>query len=131
MTAAGAPADVQLQMQLYLDQPSDGRRAARVAIVARPGPGGATLVREFRTSLSDPVDDEQWRVLGEGAAYRLIGELSAVRIVRPALRAAQSLRTMGQTQGKALPQPALDKSVPPVFDGGRLGLRLDLELVSE
>jgi hypothetical protein len=125
--AAGAPADVQLQMQLYLDQPNDGRRTARVAIIARPGPGGATLVREFRTSLSEPVDDEQWRVLGEGAAYRVIGELSAVRIVRPALRAAHTLRTIG----KALPQTMVGKSAPPGFDGGRLGLRMDLELVTE
>ena len=125
--AAGAPADVQLQMQLYLDQPDDGRRTARVAIIARPGPGGATLVREFRTSLSEPVDDEQWRVLGEGAAYRVIGELSAVRIVRPALRAAHTLRTIG----KALPQAMVGKSAPPGFDGGRLGLRMDLELVTE
>ena len=127
MTATGGPADVQLQLHLYLDQPNEGRRSARVAIVARPGPGGATLLREFRTSLSDPVDDEQWRVLGEGAAYRVVGEISAVRIVRPALRVAQSLRT----SGKAVPPPLLGKSAPPDFDGGRLGLRIDLELVTE
>ncbi len=125
--AAGAPADVQLQMQLYLDQPNDGRRTARVAIIARPGPGGATLLREFKTSLSEPVDDEQWRVLGEGAAYRVIGELSAVRIVRPALRAAQSLRT----SGKAVAQAMVGKSAAPDFNGGRLGLRLEAELVTE
>ena len=127
MTATGGPADVQLQLHLYLDQPNEGRRSARVAIVARPGPGGATLLREFRTSLSDPVDDEQWRVLGEGAAYRVVGEISAVRIVRPALRVAQSLRP----SGKAVPQPLLGKSALPDFDGGRLGLRIDLELVTE
>ena len=38
-----------------------------------------------------PVDNEQWRVLGEGAAYRVITEIPPVRITRPALRTAQSL----------------------------------------
>jgi outer membrane protein TolC len=124
MAPDGRPADVQLQLHLYLDKPTDGRRVARVAIVARPGPGGATLLREFRTSLSDPVDDEQWRVLGEGAVYRVLGEISAVRITRPALRVAQSLRgSLKETR-----RPSGDGGVAPVFDGGRLGLRLDREL---
>src|SRR5207253_1990379 len=37
MAAAGGPADVQLQMHLFLDKPTDGRRDARVAIGARLG----------------------------------------------------------------------------------------------
>jgi outer membrane protein TolC len=127
MAAAGRPADVQLQMQLFVGNPEDGRRAARVAIVARPGPGGATLLREFRTSLSEPVGDEQWRVLGEGAVYRVLGEISAVRITRPALRAAQSLR--GSL--KEARRPPADNHAAASFDGGRLGLRLDLQLVAE
>jgi hypothetical protein len=127
MAAAGRPADVQLQMQLFIGNPEDGRRAARVAIVARPGPGGATLLREFRTSLSEPVGDEQWRVLGEGAVYRVLGEISAVRITRPALRAAQSLR--GSL--KEVRRPPANHHAAAAFDGGRLGLRLDPQLVAQ
>jgi len=127
MAAAGRPADVQLQMQLFVGNPEDGRRAARVAIVARPGPGGATLLREFRTSLSEPVGDEQWRVLGEGAVYRVLGEISAVRITRPALRAAQSLR--GSL--KEARRPPANNHAAASFDGGRLGLRLEPQLVAQ
>ena len=127
MKAAGRAADVQLQLRLLVDKPRDGQRAARVTIAARPGPGGATLVREFKTILSDPVDDEQWRVLGEGAAYRVLGEISAVRIIRPALRAAQSLRSPVE-KARAY---ARDRAGLPDLDGGRLGLRLDPGLGSE
>ncbi|TMH63141.1 MAG: TolC family protein [Betaproteobacteria bacterium] len=127
MVAAGRPADVQLQLHLFVDTPTDGRRVARVAIVARPGPGGATLLREFKTSLSDPVDDEQWRVLGEGAAYRVLGEISAIRVTRPALRVAQSLRS----SIKQMRRPPGNGRAAPDFDGGRLGLRLDPQLGAE
>jgi outer membrane protein TolC len=127
MAASARPADVQLQLHLFLDKPRDGRRDARVAIVARPGPRGATLLREFKTSLSDPVDDEQWRVLGEGAAYRVLGEISAVRITRLALRPAQSLRSgVKEARGMASGDPTL-----PDLDGDRLGLRLEPQLGTE
>ena len=32
---------------------------------------------EFKTTLSDPVDEQQWRTLGEGAAYRIVGPAEA------------------------------------------------------
>lgn len=127
MAATGRPADVQLQLQLFLDRLSEGRRAARVSIVARPGPAGATLVREFRTSLSEPVDDEQYRILGEGAVYRVLGEISAVRVTRPVLRPAQSLRPWTRDARRI----AAEKRVASDVDGGRLGLRLEPELASQ
>ena len=50
------------------------------------------MTRQFKTVLSEPVDDEQWRVLGEGAVYRLIADLTSFRITRPVLRSAESLQ---------------------------------------
>src|SRR2546430_12667815 len=92
MVAAGRPADVQLQLHLFVDTPTDGRRVARVAIVARPGPGGATLLREFKTSLSDPMDAERRAVLGETAPDRALGAIPATRATRPTVQGAQGTR---------------------------------------
>jgi outer membrane protein TolC len=87
-----ATADVRLDLQLNLEPAREGRRPVAVTVTAVPRSGTpAALTREFKTTLSEPIDDEQWRVLGEGATYRVLGELSPVRITRPALRAAQSL----------------------------------------
>ena len=85
-------ADVRLDLSLVLEAVKEGRTPALISVSAVPRSGTpAALTREFKTILSDPVDDEQWRVLGEGAAYRVIGDISPVRITRPALRAAHSL----------------------------------------
>jgi outer membrane protein TolC len=83
-------ADVRLELQLAIEPLREGRRPARVTL--RAGRQGApALVREFRSTLSEPIDDEQWRIMGEGAAYRVVGELTAVRITRPVLRTSESL----------------------------------------
>jgi outer membrane protein TolC len=121
LTTSSSAADVQLGLQLYLDKPRQGRRAARAVIVARPGPQGATLVREFTTSLSEPIDEEQWRVLGEGAAYRVLGEISGVRVAIPQLRPTEALRVPANDPRAA----AIEKGATPDFNGGRLGLRLE------
>ena len=85
-TAAGA-ADIWLDMRLRLGRSTDGRRTVQVDMGARRADGEAALpAREFKTTLSEPVDDEQWRVLGEGAAYRMLSELSSARITRTAPR---------------------------------------------
>lgn len=116
--SASGTADVHLTLQMYVDKPREGRRPARAVIVARPGPQGATLVREFSTSLSEPIDDEQWRVLGEGAAYRVLGEIAAVRVTRPVLRPAQNLRS-------PVKEPRRAAATDDESEDGRLGLRLE------
>ena len=121
LTTSSSAADVQLGLQLYLDQPRQGRRAARAVIVARPGPKGATLVREFSTSLSEPIDEEQWRVLGEGAAYRVLGEISGGPVPGTLLRPTEALRAPASDARSV----ALEKGLTPDFNGGRLGLRLE------
>jgi hypothetical protein len=78
----------------------------RVAIAARRTTGfTAPAVREFKTTLSDPVDDEQWRTLGEGAAYRVVADLATTRIARPALRIEPTLGLLQPSAPAAAPAP--------------------------
>ena len=107
-----AAADIQIALQVTIDPPRDGQRMARVSVTASPRERSAALTREFRTTLSEPVDDEQWRVLGEGAAYRVISDLAPARITRPALRLAPRIE----------PKPAA-QSGSVTLDGAPLALR--------
>jgi hypothetical protein len=118
---AGA-ADVRLDLKVALQAPNEGRRVAAVTVSAVPRSGTpAGLTREFKTTLSEPVDDEQWRVLGEGAAYRVISDISPVRITRPALRAAHALA----------PAPAGNAQIAFVsLDGEPLELRIEAHFES-
>src|SRR5258708_3780588 len=68
-------ADARLDIELVVGARVERRRPVSIVIRA-VSPGGATIAREFKTTLSEPVDDEQWRVLGEGAAYRIIGDIA-------------------------------------------------------
>lgn len=89
-----ADADVQLRIQLSLEQSVEGRRAARVAVaLERQGlTGPRTISAEYRTTLSAPIDEEQWRALGEGAIYRILEHLTPPPPRRPSLRVAESLQ---------------------------------------
>jgi outer membrane protein TolC len=82
--------DIRLDFTVEASEPREGRVATRVAVAGVPR-SGLTLTREFKTTLSEPIDDEQWRVVGEGAVYRIVGDLAAVRITRPFLRIADRL----------------------------------------
>ncbi len=117
--AAGA-ADVRLDLELVLEAAQEGRKPALVTISAMPRSGKpAALTRAFKTTLSEPVDDEQWRVLGEGAAYRIIGDIAPVRITRPSLKASHSLR---------FPAPGAVREAFAGLDGAPLELRLQDDL---
>ena len=112
---AGGGADVLLDLRLQVDRVQEGRRTVRVMVGARrTGTLVAPALREFRTTLSEPVDDEQWRTLGEGAAYRLTADLANTRITRPTLRIDSEL--------------GMPKTAPPAARTGPvepLDLRLD------
>jgi outer membrane protein TolC len=116
----GGGADIILGFKLDSAEPREGRVAARVAVSAVPR-AGAVVTREFKTTLSEPIDDEQWRVMGEGAAYRVVGDLGSVRITRPFLRIAERI----------------EPRAPVVEDGGlraaddTLALRIASELALE
>ena len=117
--AAAGEAEAQVDLRLTLDPAKDGVRTARVAVSVVPrGSSNATLSREFRTTLSDPVDDEQWRALGEGAVYRLVSELAGKRVTQAGLRMAPRL---GSSVKARAPAPRQDAAAP-------LPLRLDASI---
>jgi len=113
-----ALADVRLDVRLTLEPTDQGRRSATVVVTAESRSGDpAPVTREFRTTLSEPIDDEQWRVLGEGAAYRVIGEVMPARRLRPALRMAPAIEKRPAGSGAFAG-----------FDGPPLPLRLEAGL---
>jgi outer membrane protein TolC len=93
-------AEVRLEMDATLEKPEDGKRSARVDIRVLRESGDSTA--HFKTTMSEPVDDEQWRVLGEGAAYRVLDLFTSLRPWRPSSRpvepAGQPVRS-----GEAVP----------------------------
>jgi outer membrane protein TolC len=114
-----AAADVRLDVRVTLEPAQEGRRSVSVTVSAAPRSSTPpSITREFRTTLSEPVDDEQWRVLGEGAAYRVLGELSPVRITRPSLRSAHRL------EPRTAPAPTPEPVRAP------LALRLEADLAA-
>jgi hypothetical protein len=120
--SAEGEAEAQLDMRVSLDAPREGVRTARVAVSVLPrGSSNPTLTREFRTTLSDPVDDEQWRALGEGAVYRLVSDLSAKRVTQASLRMAERLGHPARRvpAGSAAARPAQAAPLP---------LRLDVSI---
>jgi hypothetical protein len=118
-------ADVRLDLRIALDRPKDGVRTARVVVSALPrGGSSATLTREFKTTLSEPVDDGQWRALGEGAVYKVTSELSSRRITQASLRMAERLKWPARRAPAA--SPVSGKSLP--AETGALPLRLDASL---
>jgi outer membrane protein TolC len=104
MKAAGGAADLWLELRVHLERAQEGRRTVRVDVGARRHNGlRMPTLREFKTTLSEPIDDEQWRALGEGAAYRVAADLSNTRITRPALRIDPALRMEQATAPAAAP----------------------------
>jgi outer membrane protein TolC len=85
-TGGAGVEEVEMALQVALEPPEDGKRGARIGVTVTPRSRSTALTREFRTTLSEPIDEEQWRVLGEGAVYRVITDLAPARITRPALR---------------------------------------------
>jgi hypothetical protein len=115
MKAAGGAADLLLDLKVHVERVQEGRRTVRVDIGARrTGAFAAPAMREFKTTLSDPVDDEQWRTLGEGAAYRVVADLATTRITRPALRIEPTLGKQQPAAPAAAPAPTEPASVEPL-----------------
>ena len=113
-------ADLSLDISVTAQPPKEGARAVRVAVRVTNSQSGAAALppAEFKTTLSEPIDDEQWRVLGEGAAY-LVGS----GITKPLGRRATARRT-----GSAVRAPAKLRLNDMNLDGGTLVLRLEPEL---
>jgi hypothetical protein len=106
-------ADLWLDLRVDPERAKDGQRTVRVRIGARRAGGlSGPVVREFRTVLSEPIDNQQWRAVGEAAAYRVAADLATTRITRPALRIEPTMQT----------RPALP---PDAAKPDPLGLRLE------
>ena len=67
--------------------------------------------------MSEPVDDEQWRALGEGAVYRVLDRLAPLRMRRSSLRLAESFEI------EAAPRAAADREDADLLQGPPLSLR--------
>lgn len=85
----GAESDAKLQINttVELDPPRNGGRQARLQVELVDTRTQSTQFKsEFKTTLSEPVDVEQWKTLGEGAAYRVVGPLGRLQTGRTLLQ---------------------------------------------
>jgi len=114
-----AAAEVRLRFRVSVEDPKEGRRSARVAIEFDGGGPGRKPV-EFKTTLSEPVDDEQWRALGEAAVYRALDSLVTLPARRPFLRSSLTLQMPDERLSNA-GSPEL----PPGLDGEPFALRVE------
>ena len=86
---------------------------------------------EFKTTLSEPVDEQQWRTLGEGAGYRIVGpvvrlqagrSIAQKKISSPADPGLRLARSVGEPMRARPPANVASERPDP------LGLRKALEL---
>lgn len=71
-----AQARLQINTAVEMGPLQGGGRSAKVKLALRDVASNAIQFEsEFKTTLSEPIDLEQWRTLGEAAAYRAAGPL--------------------------------------------------------
>ena len=81
--AEGNEARLKINSVVTLEPPRDGGRPARVKVVLVDAQTDEVrYTSEFKTTLSEPVDEQQWSTLGEGAAYRIVGPVARLRTGR-------------------------------------------------
>jgi len=81
--AEAQDAKLRINSAVLLDPPRDGGRPAHVRVALLDAETGESkFSSEFKTTLSEPVDQPQWRTLGEGAAYRIVGPVARLRTGR-------------------------------------------------
>ncbi len=127
---------MKILVDIRVDPPKGGGRPAQLKVkLLDTATGAEKFSSEFKTMLSDPVDEEQWKTLGEGAAYRVLG---------PILR-LQSGRALAVKQGSAQevnpefklsstlvkPTSTEEFSVAPKFAPTAVGESLQLKLENE
>lgn len=74
---AGKPAAFKVETAIKLQPPGAAGQVARMTIRLRDAEGKVVLEAEQSSTLVTPVGQDQWRALGEGAAYRLVTPLRA------------------------------------------------------
>ena len=76
-----------VNVTVEIDPPRNGGRQARLEAMLLDSQNRSIQFRsEFKTTLSEPVDLEQWKTLGEGAAYRVVGPLGRLQTGRAKLQ---------------------------------------------
>ena len=66
-----------------LEAPRNGGRPVLIRVALLDVKSGAVkFSSEFKTTLSEPVDAQQWSTLGEGAAYRIVGPVARLQAGR-------------------------------------------------
>jgi outer membrane protein TolC len=86
---ASSPEEARLKANaaVTLDPPAQGVQTARIRVALLELPSQTVrFSSEFKTTLSEPVDVEQWRTLGEGAAYRMVGPLARLQAGRSSMQ---------------------------------------------
>ncbi len=117
-----------------LDPPRDGGRPAHLRVALLDAESGAIrFSSEFKTTLSEPVDDQQWQTLGEGAAYRVLGPLARLQAGRNI--AQQKLSALWGDAVLKLARDTRDPMMAPLLpvpeesvDAGSLTLRVSPDL---
>jgi outer membrane protein TolC len=116
-------AEMRISVVATLLPARSGVRSVKLGVRVLDAVGGRERFEtEFRTTLSEPVDDEQMRVVGEGAAYRVMGWLSGNRISR----GTGSPRASSPASMVVSAASSTDSRAHPL-DGGPLPLKLDDE----
>ena len=129
--AEGDEAKLKVNTSIVLEPTRDGGRPARVRVALLDvATGEAKFTSEFKTTLSEPVDAQQWRTLGEGAAYRIVGPVARLRTGRMVSQKKLSVpwgdpelklsRTAGGIGAESRPSPEAG--------AGSLALRISHEL---
>lgn len=101
----GAEPAFRVEMATTLQPPRSGNQPALVTIRLREPAGAERPSTEFKTTLSTPVDDEQLRVLGEGAAYRILLALPPGRVARSGSPRLKPTLQLSQGPGRERPAP--------------------------
>lgn len=99
--AAGAGAAYKIETALALQAPGDSGQVAKMTVRLRDPDGKTILEAEQSSTLVTPVGAEQWRAMGEGAAYRLVAPLRALYAVKSPAEAEPDAPAKAQNAAKA------------------------------
>ncbi len=78
---------LQVNTTVTVEAPRNGGRQASIQVTLLDSLTQSIQFKsEFKTTLSEPVDLPQWRTLGEGAAYRVVGPLGRLQSGRAKLQ---------------------------------------------
>lgn len=133
--AAAGEGKLTINSAVILEPPRDGGRPARVKVALIDSESGATrFSSEFKTTLSEPVDEQQWRTLGEGAAYRVVGPIARLQTGRAIAQKKLSapwgdpdLKLARSTEPAGAGGPRSSEDRPAQYPGA-LSLRMSREL---